>query len=83
MSATSSLDLIKDVTITFEVRQEIVNLHRLTRSPELKEEKEGIKKQFQNVEDACDDIRLVDDGLITPYPIGDTFTIFKKKHHTC
>ena len=83
MSATSSFDLTKDVTITFEVRQEIINLHRLTRIPDLKEEKEGIKKQFQNVEDACDDIRLVDDGLITPYPIGDDFTIFKKKHHKC
>lgn len=83
MSATSSLDLTKDVTITIEDQQEIINLRRLTRSPELKEEKEGVKKQFQKVEDACDDIRLVDDGLMTPYPIGDAFTIFKKKHHKC
>ncbi|KAB0406866.1 hypothetical protein E2I00_003021 [Balaenoptera physalus] len=47
------------------------NVYRRT---ELKEEIEVIKQQFQNLEDACDDITLPDDYLMTPYPIGDAFT---------
>ena len=73
MSATSTLGLAEDVNITFEDQQEII-LHGLTRRTELKEEIEVIKQQFQNLEDACDDITLPDDYLMTPYPIGDAFT---------
>lgn len=73
MSATATLGLAEDVNITFEDQQEII-LHGPTRRTELKEEIEVIKQQFQKLEDACDDITLPDDYLMTPYPTDDAFT---------
>uniref|UniRef100_A0A8C5QX92 Prefoldin subunit 4 n=1 Tax=Leptobrachium leishanense TaxID=445787 RepID=A0A8C5QX92_9ANUR len=30
-------------------------------------------KQLQNLEDACEDLMMLDDGLLVPYQIGDVF----------
>ncbi|NXS10134.1 PFD4 protein, partial [Neodrepanis coruscans] len=66
----------EDVNVTFEDQQKINKFARNTsRITELKEEIEVKKKQLQNLEDACDDILLLDeaDSLLIPYQIGDVF----------
>ncbi|XP_026718118.1 prefoldin subunit 4 [Athene cunicularia] len=66
----------EDVNVTFEDQQKINKFARNTsRITELKEEIEVKKKQLQNLEDACDDIMMLDDGdsLFIPYQIGDVF----------
>nr|XP_009503251.1 PREDICTED: prefoldin subunit 4 [Phalacrocorax carbo] len=66
----------EDVNVTFEDQQKINKFARNTsRITELKEEIEVKKKQLQNLEDACDDIMMLDDGdsLLIPYQIGDVF----------
>ncbi|NXA03384.1 PFD4 protein, partial [Sapayoa aenigma] len=66
----------EDVNVTFEDQQKINKFARNTsRITELKEEIEVKKKQLQNLEDACDDILLLDDAdsLLIPYQIGDVF----------
>ncbi|NXN75806.1 PFD4 protein, partial [Himantopus himantopus] len=71
-----SLQAAEDVNVTFEDQQKINKFARNTsRITELKEEIEVKKKQLQNLEDACDDIMMLDDGdsLLIPYQIGDVF----------
>ncbi|NWI50959.1 PFD4 protein, partial [Calyptomena viridis] len=70
------LQAAEDVNVTFEDQQKINKFARNTsRITELKEEIEVKKKQLQNLEDACDDIMLLDDAdsLLIPYQIGDVF----------
>ncbi|NWI08099.1 PFD4 protein, partial [Crypturellus soui] len=74
--ALSSLQAAEDVNVTFEDQQKINKFARNTsRITELKEEIEVKKKQLQNLEDASDDIMMLDDGdsLLIPYQIGDVF----------
>ncbi|NXD75234.1 PFD4 protein, partial [Halcyon senegalensis] len=71
-----SLQAAEDVNVTFEDQQKINKFARNTsRITELKEEIEVKKKQLQNLEDACDDIMMLDDcdSLLIPYQIGDVF----------
>ncbi|XP_044311721.1 prefoldin subunit 4 isoform X1 [Varanus komodoensis] len=65
----------EDVNVTFEDQQKINKFARNTsRITELKEEIEDKKKQLQNLQDACDDIMMLDDdSLLIPYQIGDVF----------
>ncbi|NWV61254.1 PFD4 protein, partial [Malurus elegans] len=70
------LQAAEDVNVTFEDQQKINKFARNTsRITELKEEIEVKKKQLQNLEDACDDIMMLDDAdsLLIPYQIGDVF----------
>uniref|UniRef100_A0A8C2T619 Prefoldin subunit 4 n=1 Tax=Coturnix japonica TaxID=93934 RepID=A0A8C2T619_COTJA len=74
-SAPSPALAAEDVNVTFEDQQKINKFARNTsRITELKEEIEVKKKQLQNLEDACDDIMMLDDdSLFVPYQIGDVF----------
>nr|XP_033818403.1 prefoldin subunit 4 isoform X2 [Geotrypetes seraphini] len=65
----------EDVNVTFEDQQKINKFARNTsRITELREEIEDKKKQLQNLEDACDDIMMLDDDAPKiPYQIGDVF----------
>ncbi|XP_029469325.1 prefoldin subunit 4 isoform X2 [Rhinatrema bivittatum] len=65
----------EDVNVTFEDQQKINKFARNTsRITELKEEIDDKKKQLQNLEDACDDIMVLDDDTPKiPYQIGDVF----------
>ncbi|XP_054074703.1 prefoldin subunit 4 [Rissa tridactyla] len=76
MAATMKKAAAEDVNVTFEDQQKINKFARNTsRITELKEEIEVKKKQLQNLEDACDDIMMLDDSdsLMIPYQIGDVF----------
>ncbi|XP_061486264.1 prefoldin subunit 4 isoform X3 [Rhineura floridana] len=66
---------VEDVNVTFEDQQKINKFARNTsRITELKEEIEDKKKQLQNLQDACDDLMMLDDdSLLIPYQIGDVF----------
>ncbi|XP_023351404.1 prefoldin subunit 4 isoform X2 [Sarcophilus harrisii] len=70
-----ALGAAEDVNVTFEDQQKINKFARNTsRITELKEEIDVKKKQLQNLEDACDDIMMMDeDSLMIPYQIGDVF----------
>lgn len=74
-AATMKKAAAEDVNVTFEDQQKINKFARNTsRITELKEEIEVKKKQLQNLEDACDDIMMLDDdSLLIPYQIGDVF----------
>ncbi|NXG13746.1 PFD4 protein, partial [Grallaria varia] len=76
MAATMKKAAAEDVNVTFEDQQKINKFARNTsRITELKEEIEVKKKQLQNLEDACDDVMMLDDAdsLLIPYQIGDVF----------
>ncbi|XP_005990637.1 prefoldin subunit 4 [Latimeria chalumnae] len=75
MAATMKKAAAEDVNVTFEDQQKINKFARNTsRITELKEEIEVKKKQLQNLEDAFDDIMMLDDdSLMVPYQIGDVF----------
>ncbi|KAM4649850.1 prefoldin subunit 4 [Amazona ochrocephala] len=76
MAATMKKAAAEDVNVTFEDQQKINKFARNTsRITELKEEIEVKKKQLQNLEDACDDIMMLDDddSQLIPYQIGDVF----------
>ncbi|KAG7323244.1 hypothetical protein KOW79_012946 [Hemibagrus wyckioides] len=66
---------VEDVNVTFEDQQKINKFARSTnRMTELKEEIEAKKKSLQNLEDASDDLMMLeDDDLLIPYHIGDVF----------
>ncbi|KAK1125208.1 prefoldin subunit 4-like [Acipenser oxyrinchus oxyrinchus] len=67
---------VEDVNVTFEDQQKINKFARNTnRMSELKDEIEAKKKSLQNLEDASDDIMMLDDedSLAIPYQIGDVF----------
>ncbi|XP_073537110.1 prefoldin subunit 4 [Phyllobates terribilis] len=74
MAATMKKTVAEDVNVTFEDQQKINIFARNTsRMTELKDEIEVKKKELQNLEDACDDIMMLDDSLLIPYQIGDVF----------
>ncbi|XP_072412603.1 prefoldin subunit 4 isoform X1 [Chiloscyllium punctatum] len=71
----SPVQAVEDVNVTFEDQQKINKFARNNnRLIELKEEIELKKKQLQNLEDACDDIMMLDDDtMLVPYQIGEVF----------
>ncbi|XP_073463340.1 prefoldin subunit 4 [Lithobates pipiens] len=74
MSATMKKAVAEDVNVTFEDQQKINIFARNTsRINELRDEIELKKKELQNLEDACDDLMMLDDSLLIPYQIGDVF----------
>ncbi|XP_053308710.1 prefoldin subunit 4 [Spea bombifrons] len=74
MAATMKKAVAEDVNVTFEDQQKINVFARSTsRATELKDEIEVKKKQLRNLEDACDDLMMLDDALLVPYQIGDVF----------
>ncbi|KAF7696115.1 prefoldin subunit 4 [Silurus meridionalis] len=66
---------VEDVNVTFEDQQKINKFARSTnRMTEFKDEIEAKKKSLQNLEDASDDLMMLeDDDLLIPYHIGDVF----------
>ncbi|XP_068589807.1 prefoldin subunit 4 [Cebidichthys violaceus] len=66
---------VEDVNVTFEDQQKINKFARNTsRMTELKNEIEAKKKSVQNLQDASDDLMMLDDdALLIPYQIGDVF----------
>ncbi|KAJ0036335.1 hypothetical protein NQD34_005012 [Periophthalmus magnuspinnatus] len=66
---------VDDVNVTFEDQQKINKFARNTnRMTELKNEIEGKKKSLQNLQDAADDLMMLDDdSLLVPFQIGDVF----------
>ncbi|KAG8447088.1 hypothetical protein GDO86_014515 [Hymenochirus boettgeri] len=74
MAATMKKGVIEDVDVTFEDQQRINTFARnSSRIRELKDEIEIKKKHLQNLEDASDDIMMLDDFMLIPYQIGDVF----------
>ncbi|KAG5836185.1 hypothetical protein ANANG_G00251870 [Anguilla anguilla] len=75
MATTVKTVAVEDVNVTFEDQQKINKFARSTnRMTELKDEIEAKKKSLQNLEDAGDDIMMLDDdALRIPYQIGDVF----------
>ncbi|KAE8576226.1 hypothetical protein XENTR_v10004111 [Xenopus tropicalis] len=74
MAATMKKAVAEDVNVTFEDQQKINIFARNTnRVTELKDEIEVKKKQLQNLEDACEDLMMLEDSLLVPYQIGDVF----------
>ncbi|XP_028667755.1 prefoldin subunit 4 [Erpetoichthys calabaricus] len=76
MAATMKKQVgVEDVNVTFEDQQKINKFARNTsRMTELREEIESKKKSLQNLEDASEDIMMLDDdSLLIPYQIGDVF----------
>ncbi|XP_048872226.1 prefoldin subunit 4 [Brienomyrus brachyistius] len=76
MAATMKKNVaVEDVNVTFEDQQKINKFARSTnRMTELKDEIEAKKKSLQNLEDASDDIMMLDDDtLLVPFQIGDVF----------
>ncbi|XP_039591389.1 prefoldin subunit 4 [Polypterus senegalus] len=76
MAATMKKQVgVEDVNVTFEDQQKINRFARNTsRMTELREEIESKKKSLQNLEDASEDIMMLDDdSLLIPYQIGDVF----------
>ncbi|XP_078092230.1 prefoldin subunit 4 [Mustelus asterias] len=75
MAATMKKAAVEDVNVTFEDQQKINKFARNNnRLIELKEEIELKKKQLQNLEDASDDIMMLDeDTALVPYQIGEVF----------
>ncbi|KAJ8260105.1 hypothetical protein GJAV_G00177110 [Gymnothorax javanicus] len=75
MATTVKAVAVEDVNVTFEDQQKINKFARSTsRMTELKDEIEAKKKSLQNLEDASDDILMLDDdALRIPYQIGDVF----------
>ncbi|CAL1606355.1 unnamed protein product [Knipowitschia caucasica] len=66
---------VEDVNVTFEDQQKINKFARNTsRMTELKNEIEAKKKSLQNLQDAGDDLMMLDDdALLVPFQIGDVF----------
>ncbi|XP_070536635.1 prefoldin subunit 4-like isoform X1 [Ptychodera flava] len=60
--------------VTIEDQQKInVFARKNSKLGELKDEIEGKKKELQNLEDAADELLLVDDEELIPYQIGEVF----------
>ncbi|XP_078275109.1 prefoldin subunit 4 [Rhinoraja longicauda] len=75
MAAIMKKTAVEDVNVTFEDQQKINKFARNNnRLIELREEIELKKKQLQNLEDASDDIMMLDeDAVLVPYQIGEVF----------
>ncbi|KAM9344144.1 prefoldin subunit 4 [Pholidichthys leucotaenia] len=74
-STTKGPVAVEDVNVTFEDQQKINKFARNTsRMTELKNEIEAKKKSLQNLQDACDELMMMEeDTLFIPYQIGDVF----------
>ncbi|KAK6178350.1 hypothetical protein SNE40_013147 [Patella caerulea] len=67
--ATLSPDTENDVQVTFEDQQKINRFARNNaRLQDIKEELVAKKKEVQNLEDAVDELVLVDSDELIPYP---------------
>uniref|UniRef100_A0A3Q3XBD4 Prefoldin subunit 4 n=1 Tax=Mola mola TaxID=94237 RepID=A0A3Q3XBD4_MOLML len=66
---------VEDVNVTYEDQQRINKFARNTsRMTELKNEIETKKKSLQNLQDACDELMMLDnDTPMIPYQIGNVF----------
>uniref|UniRef100_S4R7L1 Prefoldin subunit 4 n=1 Tax=Petromyzon marinus TaxID=7757 RepID=S4R7L1_PETMA len=66
---------VEDVNVTFEDQQQINKFARNnTRLVDLKDEIELKKKELQNLQDAADDLMMLDDdSMLIPYHIGEVF----------
>ncbi|TNM86667.1 prefoldin subunit 4 [Takifugu rubripes] len=66
---------VEDVHVTYEDQQRINNFAtNMRRMTELKNELEAKKKSLQNLQDASDDLMMLDDdALMVPYQIGEVF----------
>ncbi|KAK5864049.1 hypothetical protein PBY51_001025 [Eleginops maclovinus] len=76
MAATMKANVaVEDVNVTFEDQQRINKFARNTsRMNELKNEIDAKKKSLQNMQDASDDLMMLeDDSILIPYQIGDVF----------
>uniref|UniRef100_A0A4W6FWK2 Prefoldin subunit 4 n=1 Tax=Lates calcarifer TaxID=8187 RepID=A0A4W6FWK2_LATCA len=75
ISLKKTTTAVEDVNVTFEDQQKINKFARNTsRMTELKSEIEAKKKSLQNLQDASDDLMMLDDdSLLIPYQIGDVF----------
>uniref|UniRef100_A0A8C6WSV9 Prefoldin subunit 4 n=1 Tax=Neogobius melanostomus TaxID=47308 RepID=A0A8C6WSV9_9GOBI len=75
MSISLKMLAVEDVNVTFEDQQKINKFARNTsRMTELKNEIEAKKKSLQNLQDASDDLMMLeDDALLIPFQIGDVF----------
>lgn len=69
------LQAVEDVNVTYEDQQRINKFARNTsRMTELKNEIESKKKSLQNLQDASDDLMMLEeDAMLIPYQIGDVF----------
>ncbi|RVE71000.1 prefoldin subunit 4 isoform X1 [Oryzias melastigma] len=76
MAATMKTTVgVEDIVVTFEDQQKINKFARNTnRITELKNEIQAKKKTLQNLQDASDDLMMLDDdSLLIPYQIGGVF----------
>uniref|UniRef100_A0A665UN33 Prefoldin subunit 4 n=1 Tax=Echeneis naucrates TaxID=173247 RepID=A0A665UN33_ECHNA len=73
--AATCICRVEDVNVTFEDQQKINKFARNTsRMTELKSEIDSKKKSLQDLQDASDDLMMLeDDALLIPYQIGDVF----------
>ncbi|XP_002737961.1 prefoldin subunit 4-like isoform X1 [Saccoglossus kowalevskii] len=62
------------VQVTYEDQQKINKFARKnSKLSELKEDIQSKKKELQNLQDASDDLVLLDDSELVPYQIGEVF----------
>lgn len=63
-----------DTQVTYDDQQKINQFARNNaKLQDLKDELENKKKELQNLEDACDEMLMVDDESLVPYQIGEVF----------
>ncbi|XP_013418495.1 prefoldin subunit 4-like [Lingula anatina] len=64
----------EDVNVTYEDQQKINKFARHNaRMQDLKEELEAKKKELQNLQDAADELLMLEDEESIPYQIGEVF----------
>uniref|UniRef100_A0A8W8JUM7 Prefoldin subunit 4 n=1 Tax=Magallana gigas TaxID=29159 RepID=A0A8W8JUM7_MAGGI len=72
--ANSMKDSDPDTQVTYDDQQKINQFARNNaKLQDLKDELENKKKELQNLEDACDEMLMVEDESLVPYPIGEVF----------
>lgn len=63
-----------DTQVTYDDQQKINQFARNNaKLQDLKDELENKKKELQNLEDACDEMLMVEDESLVPYQIGEVF----------
>ncbi|XP_078337231.1 prefoldin subunit 4-like [Crassostrea virginica] len=72
--ASTMKDSDPDTQVTYDDQQKINQFARNNaKLQDLKEELENKKKDLQNLEDACDEMLMVDEDSLVPYQIGEVF----------
>lgn len=72
--ANSMKDSDPDTQVTYDDQQKINQFARNNaKLQDLKDELENKKKELQNLEDACDEMLMVEDESLVPYQIGEVF----------